>query len=87
MSGWGRMWNLTADSTFVDIGSGYGKVVFHAKLRAHCRHVVGIECVTARHLIGEQALDQLREQLTADERVRARAACACVVCMCVCARV
>ena len=28
----GRLWNLDADATFVDIGSGYGKVVFHPML-------------------------------------------------------
>lgn len=74
MQGWGRMWDLTADSTFLDIGSGYGKVVFHTKLRTGCRRAVGIECVTARHLIAAQALDQLEEGLSEQERVRSRRA-------------
>ena len=32
MKDWPGRWNLDADATFVDIGSGYGKVGFHAPL-------------------------------------------------------
>ena len=43
-----RSLNLTPDSTFIDIGSGYGKVVFHAKLSAKVLRSVGIEYVASR---------------------------------------
>ena len=35
-------------NTFIDIGSGYGKVVFHAKLGGRYSHSVGIEYVESR---------------------------------------
>ena len=31
MDGWDGVWNLDADATFLDIGSGYGKVRVFAK--------------------------------------------------------
>ena len=39
--------NLTHTSTFLDIGSGFGKPVFHASMQAYCRSK-GIEVVPAR---------------------------------------
>ncbi|EOD26852.1 hypothetical protein EMIHUDRAFT_468947 [Emiliania huxleyi CCMP1516] len=44
MEGWGGGWNLDADATLLDIGSGYGKVVVHAKLLSRCRAAHGLEC-------------------------------------------
>lgn len=41
-------------STFVDIGSGYGKVVFHAKISADVSRSVGIEYVPARARMAEK---------------------------------
>ena len=55
MGGWAGLWNLDGDATFLDIGSGYGKVVFHAKLNTGCRCAVGIECVAKRTEIADQA--------------------------------
>jgi cyclopropane fatty-acyl-phospholipid synthase-like methyltransferase len=43
---------LTETSTFLDIGSGFGKPVFHAAMQAHCRSV-GIEVVQARVVASE----------------------------------
>lgn len=46
-----EMWadlNLCEDSTFIDVGSGYGKVVFHAALSAKVAKSVGIEYVPSR---------------------------------------
>ena len=48
MAGWDGPWNLNADATFLDIGSGYGKVVLHAKIVTGCRLSRGIECVAKR---------------------------------------
>mmetsp|Transcript_16210 Transcript_16210/g.54505 ORF Transcript_16210/g.54505 Transcript_16210/m.54505 type:complete len:189 (+) Transcript_16210:1-567(+) len=70
MRGWGAFWNLTQDSTFVDVGSGYGKVVLHAKQLANCRAALGIECVTSRHLIAEQALAELAGAATEEDKAR-----------------
>jgi hypothetical protein len=40
-------YNLTHASSFLDIGSGFGKPVFHASMQAYCRSK-GIEVVPAR---------------------------------------
>ncbi|CDW80107.1 UNKNOWN [Stylonychia lemnae] len=40
-------YNLTEKSTFLDIGSGFGKPVFHASMQVYCRSK-GIEVVPAR---------------------------------------
>lgn len=47
---------LTSKSRFLDIGSGFGKCVFHARLRAQVARSVGIECIKTRH---EKALEAL----------------------------
>ena len=56
MGGWEGPWNLDGDATFLDIGSGYGKVVLHVKMMAGCRAVHGIECVPKRVEISTLAL-------------------------------
>jgi len=38
---------LTENSTFLDIGSGFGKPVFHASMQTYCKSK-GIEVVPAR---------------------------------------
>jgi hypothetical protein len=45
-------YNLTHESTFLDIGSGFGKPVFHASLQTYCKST-GIEIVQARVLFTE----------------------------------
>jgi len=40
-------YNLTENSSFLDIGSGFGKPVFHAAMQTHC-YSKGIEVVPAR---------------------------------------
>lgn len=40
--------NMSTASTFIDIGSGYGKVVMHAALSAKVAKAVGIEYVASR---------------------------------------
>ena len=47
------------ESTFVDIGSGYGKVVFHAKLGAQFSYAVGIEYVESRANLATYIRDEL----------------------------
>lgn len=53
---------LNKDSTFVDIGSGFGKVVFHAKLHSRVKQSVGIEYVKNRHDVAEETLNFYRTQ-------------------------
>lgn len=40
-------YNLTSKSTFLDIGSGFGKPVFHASLQTNCQSM-GIEVQEVR---------------------------------------
>lgn len=45
------------DASFVDIGSGFGKVVFHARLsHPHLKACVGIEIDEGRHLVASDTL-------------------------------
>ena len=52
-------YDLGRDSAFIDVGSGYGKVVFHAALVARCSRSVGVECVHSRHRIAAQTAASL----------------------------
>ena len=52
---------LSSDSCFLDLGSGFGKCVIHARLRAQVRRSVGIEYVPLRHIKAYDALHYLRE--------------------------
>jgi len=49
-------WALTRESSFIDIGSGYGKVVFHAALAVGTARAYGVEYVQSRHDIAAQVL-------------------------------
>jgi len=51
-----KAWDLGPHSTFMDIGSGYGKVNFHAKVMCDVRYSLGIECVYSRYQIAENIL-------------------------------
>ena len=51
---------LNSKSRFLDIGSGFGKCVFHARLRAQVARSVGIECIKTRHEKALEALHLLR---------------------------
>ena len=44
------------DSVFLDVGSGYGRCVVHARLRCGVKKSVGIEAVTARHVEAERMM-------------------------------
>ena len=46
-------------NSFIDIGSGYGKVVFHAKLGGKYSHSVGIEYVESRAALAASIRDEL----------------------------
>ena len=48
---------LSSESCFLDLGSGFGKCVIHARLRARVRRSVGVEYVPLRH---NKASDMLR---------------------------
>jgi len=50
---------MTKDSSFVDIGSGYGKCVFHCSLQVQLKASVGIEYMALRH----QKAVKLKEDL------------------------
>ena len=60
---WAAEYDLGDTSSFVDIGSGYGKAVMHVALLSKARVAVGIECVISRHSIAEQALNEMRYEL------------------------
>ena len=62
--GWGLLWDLGPSSSLLDIGSGYGKVVFHLRLMARMRSTVGVECVQSRHQIAlkSKALLEMEEE-------------------------
>lgn len=47
---------MGADSIFLDIGSGYGRCVVHARLRCGVKNSVGIEAVAARHVEAERMM-------------------------------
>ena len=47
---------MGADSTFLGIGSGYGRCVVHARLRCAVKQSVGIEAVAARHVEAERMM-------------------------------
>jgi hypothetical protein len=46
------------DSVFLDIGSGYGKCVLHARFRVNVRKSVGIEYVGTRHASALEMLER-----------------------------
>jgi len=52
--------DLTSSSSFIDVGSGYGKVVLHARLSARVAEAAGIEYVAARADMAGDALRELR---------------------------
>lgn len=45
---------VTDASTFLDLGSGFGKCVFHAALRLPFQHCVGIEYLDLRNRLGNE---------------------------------
>ena len=47
---------IGADSTFLDIGRGYGRCVVHARLRCGVEKSVGIEAVATRHVEAERMM-------------------------------
>ena len=49
---------MGADSVFLDVGSGYGKCVVQARLRANVRKSIGIEYVYVRYLKGMEMLTE-----------------------------
>jgi hypothetical protein len=51
---------LTPSSSFIDVGSGYGKVVLHARLSARVAEAAGIEYVAGRAAMASDALRELR---------------------------
>ena len=53
-------YNLTSESTFLDIGSGFGKPVFHASMQTYCRSR-GIEVVPARVICAADLKYQILE--------------------------
>jgi len=50
--------NLSIDyeSTFLDIGSGHGKPLFHIATSTHCKRIIGIEVEEHRFLVSLRAL-------------------------------
>merc|ERR1719409_2428547 len=62
---WNLLWDLGPHSTFLDIGSGYGKVNLHIRLLTRCRRSAGYECVKSRDEIAKKALHQLESEAAA----------------------
>ena len=64
-------YRLDSHSRFLDIGSGFGKCVLHAKLRCKIARSVGIECIKTRH---EKALEvrtlQAQQRRNRQQRLR-----------------
>lgn len=54
--------NLTEESSFIDVGSGYGKVVFHAALSARVAKSVGIEYVPSRAKKASEVQEELSRE-------------------------
>lgn len=54
-------YDLTHKSTFLDIGSGFGKPVFHASMQTYCRSR-GIEVVPARVIYSVDQMYRFRER-------------------------
>ena len=59
---WASEWDLSDKSRFLDLGSGYGKVLLHVHLSVKCAQCVGIECVRQRH---ETACNASRDFISA----------------------
>ena len=51
-----------AKSHFVDLGSGFGKVVFHAALHSRVGRVSGIELISQRYAMSQNILQQLQQK-------------------------
>ena len=62
---WNLLFDLGPHSTFLDIGSGYGKVVLHLRLFCRMRRAVGMECVGSRDEIAKKATLQLENEAAA----------------------
>jgi len=54
---------LNENSSFIDIGSGFGKCVFHAKIQANVRRSAGIEYVHIRHDKAMEVLSHLQKEV------------------------
>ena len=71
--------NMTTNSTFIDIGSGYGKVVMHAKLSAKVAKAVGVEYVASRAAMAISSKNELvygeHAFMTDDARCALRVGC------------
>ncbi len=55
--------DLNQNSTFLDVGAGYGKVVLHAKVMHGVRQSCGIECVFSRYRISADILESFKEDM------------------------
>eukprot|EP00933_Yihiella_yeosuensis_P042588 TRINITY_DN37210_c0_g1_i1.p1 TRINITY_DN37210_c0_g1~~TRINITY_DN37210_c0_g1_i1.p1 ORF type:complete len:338 (+),score=43.59 TRINITY_DN37210_c0_g1_i1:94-1107(+) len=68
---------LTAEDTFVDIGSGLGKLVVVAAALSDAKACYGVELSPARHRMALEALERLQQEglLTSSERGRIKLFC------------
>lgn len=58
-------------SSFLDIGSGYGKVVFYANMTCpQLKEVTGIECLPFRHSRSVQLMEKLQPSLSKDVPIK-----------------
>lgn len=55
---------MGVDDTFIDLGSGRGRVVLHAALKTDVGMALGVELSSLRHAIAEAALDALQQRGT-----------------------
>jgi tRNA G46 methylase TrmB len=54
---------LGTESRFLDLGSGFGKCVVHAKLRSHCQSSIGIEYISTRNEKANELVNEVRSRL------------------------
>ena len=54
---------LTQNDTFIDLGSGTGRVIFHAFLLSNAKEVIGIELEPELHTVALQKKEQIMREL------------------------
>lgn len=54
---------LTSNDVFIDLGSGIGRVVFHAFLLSNAKKIIGIEMHSALHQIAIQKKERILTEL------------------------
>lgn len=74
-----KVTEINRDSSFIDVGSGYGKVVMHTLFATDAKRVLGIELVDSRHCIASEVYADLTSEssdaLSEDQKYKLRERC------------